>query len=181
MDYAWKDLDKTGHTSSLITKCFNSLVERYIDFWQDRINNDESCCPNRLQSNKLLKPDYIKEPYIYFIRDRDINTNLAKCNVATIPCLIIESGIYFKLEIVDRICKRCNRVENKTHFLIESSLYTITIQKSYEDACISVDNESKEIIISLMKLKTKDKQLLVNLPNFIIGCFEIRKICQGLY
>ena len=86
MDYVWKDFDKIRNTSSLITKCFNSLVERYINFWQDRINNDESCCPNRLQSNKLLKPDYTKEPYIYFIGDCDIKTNLAKCSVATIPC-----------------------------------------------------------------------------------------------
>ena len=40
MDYVWKDLEKIGNTSSLITKCFNSLVERYINFWQDRINGD---------------------------------------------------------------------------------------------------------------------------------------------
>ena len=42
LDYVWKDPDKIDN-SSLITKCFNSLVERYINFWQDCINNDESC------------------------------------------------------------------------------------------------------------------------------------------
>ena len=31
MDYVWKDPDKIVN-SSLITKCFNSLVERYINF-----------------------------------------------------------------------------------------------------------------------------------------------------
>ena len=64
LDYVWKEPDKIDN-SSLITECFNSLVERYINFWQDRINNDESCCPKRLQSNgsnklrtyKLLKSD----------------------------------------------------------------------------------------------------------------------------
>ena len=30
----WKDPDKIEN-SNLITKCFNSLVERYINFWQD--------------------------------------------------------------------------------------------------------------------------------------------------
>ena len=50
LDYVWKDTDKIDN-SSLITKCFNSLVERYIKFWQDRIDNYESCCPNRLQTN----------------------------------------------------------------------------------------------------------------------------------
>ena len=39
---------------------------------------------------------------------------------------------------------------------------------------LSVDNESKETFIYLMK--TKDKQLLVNLDNFITGCFEIRNL-----
>ena len=62
LDYVWKDPNKIVN-SSLITKCFNSLVERHINFWQDRISNDESCCPNRLQSAnklrtyKLLKSD----------------------------------------------------------------------------------------------------------------------------
>ena len=39
LDYVWKDSDKIEN-SNLITKCFNSLVERYINFWQDRISND---------------------------------------------------------------------------------------------------------------------------------------------
>ena len=39
LDYVWKDPDKIEN-SNLITKCFNSLVERYINFWQDRISND---------------------------------------------------------------------------------------------------------------------------------------------
>ena len=72
LDYVWKDPEKTEN-SNLITKCFNSLVERYINFWQDRINNDESCCPNRLQSNggnklrtfNLLKSDYGALPILY--------------------------------------------------------------------------------------------------------------------
>ena len=73
----------------------------------------------------------------------------------------MESGRYLKLEIVDGICKRCNKVKDKAHFLIEYSqyVYTVTRQKFYEDNSISVDNESKETFISLMK--TKDKRPLV--------------------
>ena len=37
LDHVWKDPDKIEN-SSLITKCFNSLAERYINSWQDRIN-----------------------------------------------------------------------------------------------------------------------------------------------
>ena len=118
------------------------------------------------------------EPCLYFIGDREIRRNLAKLRCSN-RSLLIESGRYLKLEIVGRICKRCNRVEDETHFLIECSLYTVTRQKFYEDNNISVDNESKETFISLMK--TKDKQLFVNLANFITGCFEIRKVLQGLY
>ena len=83
------------------------------------------------------------------------------------------------MDIADHICKRCNRVEDETHFLIECSLYTVLRQKFYKDNNnISVENESKETFITLMK--TKDKQLLANLANFITGCFEIRKVLQGL-
>ena len=117
------------------------------------------------------------EPYLYFIGDREIRRNLAKLRCSN-HSLLIESGRYLKLEIADRICKRCNRVKDETHFLIQYSLYTVTRQKFYKDN-ISDDNESKETFITLMK--TKDKQLLVNLANFITGCFEIRKVLQGLY
>ena len=165
MDYVRKDPDKIKN-SSLITKCFNSLIERYINFWQDRINNDESCCPNGLQSSsgnklrtyKLLKSDYKMEPYLYFIEDLEVRRNLAKLRCSN-QSLIIESGRYLKLDIVDRICKGCDRVEDETHFLIERSLYTVTRQKFYKDKNISVDNESKEIFITLMKTKGKNFQL----------------------
>ena len=131
LDYVWEDPDKIEN-SSLITKCFNSLVERYINFWQDRINKDESCCPNRLKSNggnklrtyELLQSDYKMEPYLYFIGDGEIRRNLAEFRCSN-HSLSIEFGRYLKLKIVDRICKRCNRVENETHFQTECSLYTV--------------------------------------------------------
>ena len=182
LDYVWKDPDKIVN-SNLITKCFNSLVERYINFWQDRNSNDESCCPKRLQPSggnklrtyKLLKSDYKMELYLYFIRDHEIRRNLAKLRCSN-HSLLIESGRYLKLEIADRVCKRCNRVEDETHFLIECSLYTFTRQKFYKDNNISVENESKETFITLMK--TKDKQLLVNLANFRL--FRNKKGTSGL-
>ena len=117
------------------------------------------------------------EPYSYFIGDREIRKNLAKLRCGN-HSLFIESGRYLKLEIAACICKRCDRVEDETHFLIECSLYTVTRQKFYKDN-ISIDNESKETFITLMK--TNDKQLLVTLANLITGCFEIRKVLQGLY
>ena len=92
---------------------------------------------------KLLKSDYKMEPYLYFIRDREIRRNLAKLRCSN-HSLLIESGRYLKFEIADHICKRCNRVEDKTHFLIECSLYTVTRHKFYKDNNISFDNESKE-------------------------------------
>ena len=117
------------------------------------------------------------KPYLCFIGDREIRRNLAKLRCSN-HSLLSETGRYLKLEIADRICKKCNRVEDETHFLIECSLYTVTRQKFYKDNNISFDNESKETFITLRK--TKDKQLLVNIANFITGCFEIRKVLQGL-
>ena len=157
LDYVWKDPDKIVN-SSLITKCFNSGG-------------------NKLRTYKLLKSDYKMEPYLYFMGDRETRRNLAKLRCSN-HSLLIESERYLKLEIAHCICKRFYRIEDETHFLIECSLYTVTRQKFYKDNNISVENESKETFITLMK--TKDKQLLVNLANFITGCFEIRKVLQGL-
>ena len=118
------------------------------------------------------------EPYLYIIGDHEIRRNLAKLRCSK-HSLLIESERYLKLKIADHICKRCNRVEDETHFLIECSLYTVTRQIFYKDYNISVDNESKETFITFMK--TKEKQLLVNLANFITGFLEIRKALEGLY
>ena len=93
LDNVWKDPDKI-ESSKLITKCFNSLVERYINFWQDRISNDESCCPNRLQSNggnklrtyKLLKSDYKMEPTYTLLETVKSGETLQNYGVAIIPC-----------------------------------------------------------------------------------------------
>ena len=119
LEYVWKDPDKIEN-SILITKCFNLLIGRYINFWQDCIKNYESCCPNRFQSNggnklrtyKLLKSDYKMEPYLYFIRDSEMRRNLAKLMCSN-HSLLIDSGRYLKLEVADRICKRCDRVKTK--------------------------------------------------------------------
>ena len=156
LDYVWNDPDKIDkiENSSLITKCFNSLIERYINFWQDCINNNESCCPDRLQSNgghKLrtynlgLKFDYKMESYQYFIGDREIRRNLAKLSCSN-HSLLIESGRYLKLEIVDRICKsckRCNRVEDETHFLLNAAYI------------LSRDRNFTKIIIFLLTVNQK--------------------------
>ena len=117
---------------------------------------------NKLRTYKLLTSDYKMESYLYFIGDREIRRNLTKLRCSN-HSLSIEFGRYLKLEIADRIYKRCNRVKEETHFLIKCSLYTVTRQKFYKDNNISVDKESKDTFITLMK--TKDKQLLVNLAS----------------
>ena len=98
----------------------------------------------------MLKSDCKMEPYLYFIGDREIRRNLAKLRCRN-HSLLIESGRYLKLGIADCICKRFNRVEDETHFLIECSLHTVMRQEFYKDNNISFDNESKETFITLMK------------------------------
>ena len=112
------------------------------------------------------------ESCLCLIVDCEIRRNLAKRKCSN-HSLSVESGRYLKLltvfvnNVTELIC----------HFLFERSFYTVTRQKFYEDNNICVDSKSKETFINLMK--TKDKQLIVNLAKFYCTLLR-RKVVKVL-
>ena len=139
VSYVWEDPTKIKH-GALITKCFDHLVKRYFKFWHDRVNNNVSCCPskkqtqggNKLRTYKLIKNDYKMETYLYHISDREVRRDPTKLRCSN-HSLLIQQGRYSKLEGAMRLCKKCNKVEDEIHFLIECKLYDSVRKKFFSD------------------------------------------------
>ena len=141
-----------------------------------------SCCPsnkqtqggNKLRMYKLIKNDYKMETYIYYISDHDVRRDLTKLRCSN-HSLLIEQGRYSKLEVAERLCKKCNKIEDKIHFLIECKLYDSMRKKFFSDNnVISIDGNTKDKFI--YSLKNRDKNFILNVAKFTTAFVELKKI-----
>ena len=150
-----------------------------------------SCCPskkqtqrggggggergwNKLRTYKPIKNEYKMETCLYHISDREGRRDLTKLrsNNHSLP---IEQGRCSKLEVAECLCKKCNKVEDEIHFLIECKLYDSVRKKFFSDNnIISVGGNTRDTFIYC--LNNKDKNFILNVAKFTTACFELRKI-----
>ena len=92
--------------------------------------------------------------------------------------LVIEVGRHKKLEIKERLCPKCNEIEDEIHFISSCALFD-TARKKFIQEIIEIDQtfsqlDDEEFFIKLM---TNNNCLIVGkLLPFIRACFEIRRI-----
>ena len=87
------------------------------------------------------------ETYLYHISDREVRRDLTKLRCSN-HSLLIEQGRYSKLEVAERLCKKCNKVEDEIHFLIECKLYDSVRKKFFSDNnIISVCGNTRDTFI----------------------------------
>ena len=92
--------------------------------------------------------------------------------------LAIETGRHKKIEVDNRLCLKCNVIEDEIHFLTKCRVFDTTRQKFLKDL---VDNDSAFSKLDhynlFTKLMTSNNCLVVDkLITFITACFEIRRI-----
>ena len=76
----------------------------------------------------------------------------------------IETGRHSKIEVSDRKCSRCNKIEDEIHFSVECLLYDLTRDKFFKDFSININGVNmKDAFIRLFSSK-----------EFITAYFEIR-------
>ena len=138
-----------------------------------------SCCPNKkktqggnkLRTYKLIKNDYKMETYFYHISDREVRRDLTKLRCSN-HSLLIEQGRYSKLEVAECLCKKCNKVGDEIHFLIECKLYDSVRKKFFSDN-ISIGGNTRHTFMYC--LNNKDKNFILNVAKFTTACFKLRK------
>ena len=86
--------------------------------------------------------------------------------------LLIEKERHSKIEVSDRKCSRCNKVEDEIHFSVECLLYDLTRDKFFKDFSININGVNmKDAFIRLFS--SKEAKLLKKLAKFITACSEI--------
>ena len=114
------------------------------------------------------------ETYLYHISDCEVRRDLTKLGCSN-HSLLIEQGRYSKLEVAECLCKKCDKVEDDIHFLIECKLYDSVRKKFFSDNnIISIGGNTRDTLIYC--LNNKDKNLILNVAKFTTACFELRKI-----
>ena len=101
----------------------------------------------------LIKSNYRIEDYLIHITNRDERRTLAKLKCSN-HSLLIETGRHSKIEVSDRKCSRCNKVEDEIHFGVECLLYNLTKDKFFKDFSINingVDMKDASIVYPVQK------------------------------
>ena len=84
---------------------------------------------------------------------------------------LIETGRHRNVELAERECSLCGRIEDEIHFSVECPLYDTTRNKFFRDFNISC----VEMIVTFIRLLIlREPNLLEQLARFINACFEVR-------
>ena len=92
-------------------------------------------------------------------------------------------GRHRKLQVNERLCPKCNEIEDEIHFISSCTLFD-TVRKKFIQEITEIDQtfsnlDDEEFFIKLMT--NNNCPIPGKLLPFIRACFEIRKIlCVGL-
>jgi hypothetical protein len=172
--------NNSSHVFTSIRKC---LEKQYQDFFYHRIhsihgNNGQS--GNKLRTYKLLKHDYVCEPYITANLPPKYASLISKIRISAHE-LEIENGRRARplpVPCNQRYCKHCkDQVEDEIHFVMKCSLYNELRMKLFSDLdkLISVNNVLHDDVKTFTLLFTSDIYVFnLYLGKFLENCLKKR-------
>ena len=117
------------------------------------------------------------EPYLLCVTKTEKRQCLSKLRCSN-HSLIIEVGRHKKLQVNERLCPKCNEIEDEIQFISSCALFD-TVRKKFIQEIIEIDQtfsqlDDEEFFIKLMT--NNNCLILGKLLPFIRACFEIRRI-----
>ena len=187
MDDIWLNPTEIKN-DTIASKCCDILMSKYVDFWNKMLQNTDSSSlkkkksnvymrgNNKLRTYCLIKNEYRMEVYLTSIANRTNRKMLDKLRCSNHP-LLIEVGRHLKMDVNNRKCNLCDRIEDEIHFVTECQLYMETRNKFLSEVGILHNDCTKTMCVNL--LTSKNEQLIQTLAQFITNCFEIRSVVRG--
>ena len=127
---------------------------------------------NKLRTYRLIKSSYRIDYYLIHITYRDERRMFTKLKCSN-HSLLTETGKHSKIDVFDRKCSRCNKVEDEIHFCVECLVYDLARDKFFKDFNFNINVVNmKDAFIRLFS--SKEAKLLKQLAEFITARFEIR-------
>ena len=164
--HVWEN-QGTFNITSLVTCIKAKLKERFILYWEKRINSDVGM--DKLRTYKLIKKTFKIEKYLEILPDRKQRKSLAAFRISAHQ-LQIERGRYSGKKIEERLCIICNEIEDEVHVFCDCIKYQPLRTKMYQSIgkplCNFVPN--REIFISLMT--STDENTLKSVGIFVSSC-----------
>ena len=87
---------------------------------------------NKLRTYNSIKLGFSIEPYLLLLKDKEVRQSISKLRCGNHD-LMIKTGQYKKQPVEERLCPKCNCVEDEVHFLTEFELFSITHENFVKD------------------------------------------------
>ena len=148
----------------------NKLISRFKLFWINKLSNNK-----KLESYTKYKSNFILEPYLFLIKNRDYRKQLTRLRISA-HSLEIEQGRYKNKTREERLCSKCNKIEDEIHFLLHCTNFVEDRQVLMDCvkklvpnfACLNDENK-------MFYLMTCEEDVVLNvLAKFIYTSFKNR-------
>ena len=119
------------------------LEQSYVKFFNEKLADPTSSSikmhvgkqlseENKLRTYKLIKTKYAIEPYLLCVTNRGKRQSMSKLRRNN-HSLVIETGRHKKLEVDNRLCLKCNVIEDEIHFFTKCRVFDTTRQRFLKD------------------------------------------------
>ncbi len=155
--------------SNLVKNKLKSVYRTYYKTkWLSDINDIEVC--RKLRTYKLFKTSFKFEKYLH-IPNKKIRNAIARFRVSS-HHLAIELGRHHKPVIPEeeRLCLKCNVVQNEMHHLLDCSSLTSLRKPLYDSASKAIANFERLTPQNkfIKMLKCEEKEFLICLGTFLM-------------
>ena len=183
LSYAWSP-GQVCKAKTFISNAKKVICDQYVQTWGTDISTYKITHGVQLHNSNKLRT-YCKIKNIFGLE------RYLLVNNANVPCLtkfrisahnfMIERGRYEKTPLHNRTCKECYSIEDEVHIILNCKKYRTARKKLF--STVLKFRPSFEHISSIDKflylMTTDNSAIIVELCNYLKGCFEINDNSQG--
>ena len=144
----WETDPASISTKALENKVKHCFQKYYVEYFERKIkdpvsasfkilNKPQNTAGNKSRTYSLIKPNYAMEPYLLFVTKREKRQCLLKLRCSN-HSLAIEVGRHKNLQVNERLCPKCNEIEDEIHFISSCTLFN-TVRKKFIQEIIEID------------------------------------------
>ena len=163
LGFIWYNQMYLSREDTFIINLFRQRIKD--NFWQQINGNINNLSKNRIYTH--LNNNFTNNDYLFSITEKHIRYAISKLRLGC-HNLMIERGRWKKLEIMDRQCSTCFKLEDEYHIIIECSLY-VSWRKLYLPKNLYINPCMFKLVKFLDNVKGKE------LRNFGIYCHKVFK------
>ena len=163
LGFLWYNQNYLRRDDTYIINLFQQRIKDH--FWQQINGNINNLSKNRLYTHLNIK--CTNNNYLFTIKEKYIRFAITKIRIGS-HNLMIERGRWSKLELIDRQCSTCFKLEDEYHVIVECPLYH-NIRKTFLPKYLYCNPSMFKLIEFIDSAKG------IELRNFGIYCHKICK------